>query len=78
MLFDSMVVAIGRGCKISGQHSQSILLPRGTSRVGHARVVGPTQIEASSAGRGLPLEQTASAVEFADGIHVGHEVVLTN
>jgi len=24
MLFDSMVVAIGRGCKISGQHSQSI------------------------------------------------------
>jgi len=29
-----------------------------------------------AAGGGLPLEQAAGAVELADGIHVGHEVVL--
>src|SRR6266478_1929444 len=29
-----------------------------------------------SAGRGLPFQQAASAVQIADGIHIGYEVVL--
>jgi len=78
---------VGDGCPevlnldqpLADKHNLSYARNTGDPRIANQLMVQGKQsrwLFRIAAGGGLPLEQAAGAVELADGIHVGHEVVL--